>query len=236
MSEGAEAVVLVGSHARGDAGPASDVDLLAIGQESYLPRLTVRRGMLVSASVQPLALHRESFELPELVCEAVPGWRNALVLHDPQGLAGALVRHAREWTWAPVEQRCDAWVAEEITARAETVLKLVAALDGGRLAIAAAKRSLIVMSIARTLAVHRRILYGSEDRLWDLVADAMGERWGLAQSAALGLGDERFEPTCRAALKLYELAVDDAYQMFDGRQRGVVHRARDLAVKLTAES
>ena len=86
------------------------------------------------------------------------------------------------------------------------------------------------------MAVHRRILYGSETRLWDLVAEAMGEGWRRTQSAALGLGGEGFEGTCRAALKLYGFAVDDVYRMFDGRQRGVVHQARDLGVKLTAES
>jgi hypothetical protein len=64
----------------------------------------------------------------------------------------------------------------------------------------------------------------------------MGEGWRRTQSAALGLGDEGFEPTCRAALKLYGLAADDVYRMFDGRRREVVHQARDLAVNLTAES
>ena len=96
--EGAEAVVLVGSHARGDAGPGSDLDLLAVGQESYLPRLDLRGGLLVSVSMQPPAAHRESFESPELVCEAVPGWRDALVLHDPEGLAASLVAEARSGT------------------------------------------------------------------------------------------------------------------------------------------
>jgi hypothetical protein len=64
----------------------------------------------------------------------------------------------------------------------------------------------------------------------------MGEGWRRTQSAALGLDDEGLEETCRAALNLYGLAVDGSYRMFDGRQRGVVRKARDLTVQLRAES
>jgi hypothetical protein len=226
--DGAEAVVLVGSHARGDPGPESDLDLLAVGQESYLPRLAVRKGMLVSVSVQPPALHRESFERPELACEAVPGWRDAMILHDPKRLAGLLIRQAREWTWTPIEQRCDAWVAGEITARAETVLKLVAARDKGWLATAAAKRFLIVTSLARALAVHHRILYGSENALWRLVGSAMGETWRHAQSSALGLDGEPVEETCQAALELYGLAADEVGHLLDERQERVAGHALEV--------
>lgn len=85
------------------------------------------------------------------------------------------------------------------------------------------------------LAVGPRILYGSENRLWDLVGEAMGEGWRRTQSAALGLGDEGFEATCRAALNLYGLAVDNVDDLLDERQRGVVRRARDPTFQLKAE-
>jgi len=66
-------------------------------------------------------------------------------------------------------------VAEEITALAEGIHKLVAALQAGRRTAPAVQRSVLVLHPAQILAVHRRILYGSENRLWDLVADARGE-------------------------------------------------------------
>jgi hypothetical protein len=53
-----------------------------------------------------------------------------------------------------------------------------------------------------------------------------GGEWHQAQSAALGLNRERLEETCRAALKLYGLAVDNVYQLLDGRQRDVANHAR----------
>ena len=55
------------------------------------------------------------------------------------------------------------------------------------------------------------------------------EEWHQAQSAALGLNRERLEETYRAALKLYGIAVDNVYQLLDGRQRGVANHARLLA-------
>ena len=95
--------------------------------------------------------------------------------------------------------------------------------------MAAVQRSLLAVHLAPVLAVHRRILYGSKNRLWDLVSDAMGEGWRELQSAALGLGGEGFERTCAAALGLYGLAAEEVSPLLDGRQGAVVERARRLA-------
>lgn len=226
---GARAVVLVGSHARGDAGPESDLDLLVVGPDSYSWRLERREGLLVSVSSHSFEEHRRAFEDPASVCTAVPGWREAVVLHDPEGLAASLVGEAKEWTWGPLERRCDAWVAEEIAGFAEEVHKLVAALGSGSLSTAAVQRSLLAVRLAPVLAVHRRILYGSENRLWDLVSAAMGEGWREAQSAALGLGGESLERTCAASLRLYGLAAGEVAPLFSGRQAAVVRGAYEVA-------
>lgn len=233
IDEGADAVVVAGSYARGEAGPASDLDLLAVGKESYLPRLDVRYGLLVSVSCQPPALHRESFKLPKLVCEAVPGWREALVLHDPKGLASGLVREARLWTWDRLARRCDEWVAEEVTTRAETVYELVSALTDGRLPVASVKRNLLATrlarAMARAMAVHNRALYGSESLMWNLVSGAMGRTWEEAQRRALGQDGASLEESCRAALLMYGLASTRVEGLLDERQRRVVCQARALA-------
>ena len=231
VAGGAKAVVLVGSHARGDASPNSDLDLLAVSNESYSWRLDRRDGFLVSVSMRPFAAYLEAFASPELVCAGVPGWREAVILHDPEGLAGSLVQRARQWTWAPVERRCDAWVAEEITGLSEEVHKLVTALGSTRRSTAGVQRSLLAIRLAPILAVHHRILYDTENLLWDLVGEAMGEEWREAQFVALGLGGEAFEETCKAALRLYGLAADDVRHLFDRRQGDVVKRARELAEK-----
>ena len=228
IDTGAQAVALVGSHAVGGAGPESDLDILAIGPASYAWSLR-RRGLLVSVSSRPLDEYRESFTRPQDVCAVVPGWRGAVIFHDPEGLAAALVREANDWSWGPLRRRCDAWVAEQVTGYAEEVHKLVAALRDGNTSTAAVQRSLLAVHLAPVLAVRRRILYGSENRLWDLVSDAMGEEWRREQARALGQGDESFEETCTAALRLYVLAADDVRPLLDRLQREVVDYALAMA-------
>ncbi|QIN81187.1 hypothetical protein GBA63_00045 [Rubrobacter tropicus] len=227
--DGAEAVVLVGSHARGDAGPESDVDLLAVGPQAFSFRLERRGGSLVSVSSRQLGSYRRELADPGSVCAAVPGWREAVPVHDPLGIAASLIGEAKAWTWKPLAERCDGWVAEEITSFAEEVHKLVSALRRGNRTAAAVQRSLLATRLAPILAVHRRILYGSENALWDTVGSEMGEEWRRAQSSSLGLDGEPFEQTCRAALELYGLAVDDAGYLFDERQKRVVSHALELA-------
>jgi hypothetical protein len=222
VEDGAQAVALVGSYAGGNAGPESDLDLLAIGPETFSWDLQLRGDLLVSVSSMQLDEYRGAFARPEAVCTVVPGWRGAVILHDPKGLAASLVREAKEWSWGPLERRCDAWVAQQVTGYAEEVLKLVVALRGGNTSSAAVQRSLLAVRLAPVLAVHRRILYGSENRLWDLVSDAMGEEWRREQTVALGLGDETFEETCTAALRLYVLATAETSSLMDERQSEVV--------------
>ncbi len=228
MGEGAEAIVLVGSNARGDAGPDSDVDLLAVGPQTFSFRLERRDGLLVSVSSRPPEAYRRALADPGSVGTVVPGWREAGVLHDPEGTAGALIEEAKAWSWGALGRRCDGWVAEEITSLAEEVHKLVVALRAGRRATAAVQRSVLAIRLAQVLAVYRRILYGSENHLWDLMGDTMGEEWRQAQSAAFGLAGEPFEETCQAALRLYGLAVAEARSLLDGRQRRVVNHALEL--------
>ena len=73
-------------------------------------------------------------------------------------------------------------MAEVVTGYAEEVHKLAAALRNGNRPLAAVQRSL--------LAVHRRILYGSENRLWDLASGVMGEEW-VARTAIRRSGSGR---------------------------------------------
>jgi hypothetical protein len=229
VERGALAVGLVGSHGRGDAGPESDLHIIVVGPEAFSWRLERRDGFLVSVSTRPFERHREAFALPQKVCSPVPGWREALVVYDDDGLAASLTEEARAWTWKPLERRCDGWVAEEVTGYAEEVHKLVAPLRNGNRSTAAVQRSLLAVRLAPVLAVHRRILYGFENHLWNLVSDTMGERWRELQSAALGLGGEGFERTCAAALGLYGLAAEEVAPLLDGRQGAVVGRALGLA-------
>ena len=137
-------------------------------------------------------------------------------------MATATKERALRWRWQQVADRCDEWTVETVTGLAEEAQKLSASLACGASLTAAVQRSILVLRLARPLALHRRILYASENRLWDLLADELGDDWRTAQSAAFGLGDESFESSCNAALRLFALAVAEIDPLLDERSRAVV--------------
>ncbi len=228
LARGARAVVLFGSHVRGDAYPESDIDLVAIGRGPAY-RLERHGGYLFSLSWGTAQRQRRSFRQPSEVGGCIPGWRSAVILQDPEGLARDLQEEARAWTWDALGRTCDSWVAEQIAGYAEEVHKLVGNLELGRSRAAAVQRSLLALRMAPILAVHHRILYDTENQLWDLVASKMGQPWARVQDRALGLGGGDFEATCKAALELYWITSSEVRHLLDDRQREVVAHACALA-------
>jgi predicted nucleotidyltransferase len=219
--QGAQAVALVGSRATGEATAESDLDLALVGKGPHY-RLEAHDGLLVSLGWAPAEEQRRRLYDPASLATHVPGWRQAVPLHDPEGVAAEIKREALAWRWELVAESCDRWVAESLTGYAEEVRKLEAALLRGERTKAAVQRSVLALRLPALLALHRRILYGSENRLWSLVARELGSEWDDAQSAALGLGGESLESSCEAAVRLFCLAVDKVRPLLDRRQLAVV--------------
>lgn len=222
VRDGAKAVALAGSHARGEATQLSDVDLYAIGDG---PRYTLRvvNDVLVSLSWRTASEEREALRHPASVGGAVPGWRGARILHDSVGIAAALQADARAFDWSSIATACDAWVAEQVTGYVEEVLKLVAARRSGDGNCAAVQRSILALRLPMVMAVHHRLLYDSENRLWRLVAEVAGEPWATAQAEALRGGEPHVAD--EAALRLYALAAEAVRDLLSGDQRAVVELA-----------
>ncbi len=103
--------------------------------------------------------------------------------------------------------------------------KLVGNLQLSRKMAAAVQRSVLTLRLAVILAVHHRIPWDTENRLWDLVSEKMGARRAEVQSKALGLGGEDFEDTCEAALELFTLAASEVRTLLNERQYEVAAHA-----------
>ena len=228
VAAGTSGVVLLGSQVRGDAHEHSDVNLVALGDgPDYMLRQV--HELLMSVSWRTPAEVRAAFADPREAGGAVPGWRGALILYEPDRELAALVEAARNWTWADIEASRRTWIATEVTVHAEEVHRLVGSLAMGRRASAAANRNLLATQLPMIAAVHQQILYDSEHRLFDLVADAMGPRWQESQEAALALHAEALDESCRAALDLYALLAPAVEDYLAKDQRAVVTAAADLA-------
>jgi hypothetical protein len=235
-AHGAIAVVMTGSHARGDAHASSDLDLVTIvakkprdeDRRAWLRPYRVRNGVLVSTPWETPTGVRAAFRDRRLAPTFVPGWREAIILHDPTGIAAKLKRAAERWTWDVIAADCDRHAAEGITGLAEEVHKLVGMLRSGNKHAAAAQRSILAVWLAGHIAEHRRILFATDNVLWDLVAESMGEPWASAQARAFSEHGESLEDSCRAALELYRLAAADVRPLLGRHQREVVDAACDL--------
>jgi hypothetical protein len=89
--------------------------------------------------------------------------------------------------------------------------------------------------MAPILAVHSRILYGSENRLWDLVGDSMGREWKNLQAQAFGEEKVDFAESCRAALGLYAIAARSVLPLCNRQQTAVVEYACELSARYLDE-
>ena len=230
VAEGARAVVLTGSHARSAAGPQSDIDVTAIGDGDVDPnaRMEVHLGELFSIAWRTADGERATMSDPARAGAAVPAWRAVRVLHDPDGIAAALQAESQAWRWEDIGAASDAWVAEQVTAYAEEVHKLVGALARGDQLGAAIQRSILALRLGPIMAVAERIMYESENVLWHLLDERLGDPWRSTQAAALGMGGMSGATPAEATLELYRLAADRAHALLDERQRAVVERALRL--------
>jgi predicted nucleotidyltransferase len=228
VDAGAQAVILTGSHARGDAHAESDLDLRVVG-DGPPEALKRHEEFLVSISWQELDKHREDFEDPSKVGTVVPGWRTCVIIDDPDGLAAKLKAEAEEWTWDRVTEKSDEWVAHEVTDYAEEVHTLIGNLDMDQLSGAAAIRSQLALHLAQVLSVHRRILYGTENELWDRVADEMGKDYSAAQELALGVKEASLKESCDATFELFGIAAADTRALLSATQEEIVAHACRLA-------
>lgn len=227
-AEGARAVLLFGSFARGDASPYSDLDLWALG--SGAPRYELRAGRLIVVTWVALSAARANFHNPAAVCQTIPVWREARILYDPDNCAADLQREALAWSWDTLDPAvCAAHVAREVAGYAEEVLKLAGALAANRPLMAAVQRNVLVLRLAGVMALHCRLFYNSENILWDVLAAALGDPWASAQARAFGLESVPLETSCDAALELCALAARAVHASLNETQYSIVAHACALA-------
>lgn len=174
-----------------------------------------------------MAGYRRELRHPPNLVGAVPGWRHALIVHDPRGVALRIQQEARRWRWADVAATCDRWVADQVAGYAEEVGKLVNALRDGERTRVSVQRSVLGLRLAMIAAVHHRLLVESENYLWDRVAQLLGPGWAGLQEVALTRGSS--PAGARAALELYVRLAEDVEPILSGPNRAAVLWAIDQA-------
>ncbi|GAA2308407.1 hypothetical protein GCM10009853_077290 [Glycomyces scopariae] len=221
------AVALVGSVATGTDHPHSDIDLIAAARTDPGTRVLHVEGRMVTLTRKTPADLAAALTRPREAGAAVPAWRTARLLADPNGILHDLQEHAHAWTWDEVE-RPDEWAAGELVGLAEEVHKVHGMLALGRARAAAANRLILALALAVPMAAANRLLYGSENDLWDALARTEGPAWARAWDTATGLAPAPHDTACRAAADLYRTAAARLARHLDPDDRITVTTAADL--------
>ena len=226
------ALLLVGSRARGDHAPSSDIDLarhVALDDDhGRLVCTTDGSGRLVT--LKTLAVTREEAALqdPAKAVWQVPALRDAVILFDRHGAAAQLIEWARAFSWDDIGDRTDRHVAAEVAALAEEALKVAGGLEREHHAQVLYGTIGLVVGLAEAVVVHRRLFISSENRLFDIALEAMAvdSEWTAAFHVAAGFDAAKPEARGRAALALYARTVLSVASLFDANQR----RVADLGI------
>jgi hypothetical protein len=207
-------VMLMGSRARGNAGPFSDVDWVRFASDdqglpddgSYL----IDGRLVVVSTLTPAAIEA-IFSDPISTCDNLMGLRTGQILLDRERQLVQLQRRARDFVWDDAMQhKANAWAATQMVGIIEEAHKGLEGLrrnDTGRLLNARFGLSWVLSSIIK---MQRGVLLSSDNGMWDEVNRVVGETsaWVRDRWAAFGIDDGTGRPpTLReqviAGLRLY---------------------------------
>lgn len=185
------AVVLMGSHARDEAGSYSDIDLVRFidrAESSEAESYLYQGHLLVVSPVSPDEVEKWFYDA-QRATDTIAGVRSARALLDREDYFAEIQARARAFVWdEAMQQRANRWASEMLVGNAEEARKGLEGLhrnDIGRLLLA---RFGLTWSMSRVMKVQRGILLVSENDLYDEVGRAMNAypEWVRLRRAAFG--------------------------------------------------
>ena len=206
----------MGSYARGEAGPYSDVDLVRfiIDDESIPPGggSHLIDGRLVVVSDGTPSQTEAAFTRPDVAVETIRGLRCGRALIDQTGLFRTIQNRANAFQWdEEMQSKANQWASGQLVGWIEEVHKGLAGLrsgDTGRLLHA---RFGCSWGLTRVLCVQKGILISGDNALFEEVIAAVGydSQWAHLCRTVYGVGSEPFklEEQIRAGLQLYSLTA-----------------------------
>jgi len=214
------AIALFGSHARGDAGPHSDIDLIRfVNSDDADPPDSGSH--LIDDTLVVVSTYRPStvaawFTEPTEAVQAIAALQQAQALWDPHGYFADLQARAHDFVWsAALQRKADQWASEQMVGWIEEVHKGLEGLrrnDAGRLLNAAFGLS---WGLATVVKVQRGVLVNSDNRFLDQVTVAVGRESQWAQLCRRSFGVEEegtpaptLSDRVAAGLRLYIVTAD----------------------------
>jgi predicted nucleotidyltransferase len=208
-------IAYAGSHARGQAGPHSDVDLQVYVRtlpESEFDQYTLRRwdGRLVSLHFNTVEAERSNLFHPERALWAVPGLQQAVILLDKDGSLAELKQAAASFDWSVLQPLADQFAVEQLMGCAEENHKILNGLARSHESSVLYAIWGMLKGLCSAVLVQRGLMIETENRYFDLIQESVGREsdWTRAFRMALGAdsipdGIPPFEARGKAALALY---------------------------------
>lgn len=188
-----QSVALLGSYARGDAGPFSDVDLLFL-LPADAPPPTRTSFLVANRLVTVNAVRPEQidgwFTDPEQTVNGMAALRDGIALQDPDGQFAAIQQRAHSFVWtAQMQAKADRYASRELVGLIEEAHKGLEGLrrkETGRLLNA---RFGLSWLLARVMRIQRGILGNSDNSFYDDVRANLGQesRWSRLLATAFGI-------------------------------------------------
>lgn len=242
------AIVLMGSHARGNAGPYSDVDLARFisesnGHKAEAQSYLIDGCLVVVSDISPATVERW-FSVPEEASNYIGGLCSARPLIDRDNSFARIQARARSFDWdAAMQQKADAWASRQMVGWIEEVHKGLEGLrrnDVGRLLNA---RHGCSWGLSRVVQVQRGILLSSDNTFYDEPAEAVGwdSEWVRLRRIAFGIAVENeAAPSLReqvmAGLRLYALTAEMLEGILQPEDRSLVAETVHLIRRALSEA
>lgn len=234
-------LALVGSYARGQNTPHSDVDV-DIFVETLPPEAYALRymdGRLVSLKYMTIEKEYESLTRPEKAIWAVPGLSQMAILVDESGQLAALKQTAQNFNWQSLQSAANEFAVEQLMGCAEEIHKIVGGLskdDESKVLYAVLG---LFKGLADAVAVQHGIMMETENRYFDVIRENIGHthEWTHAFRLALGAdtGDSNlplFKTRGYAALALYTHTAQLFQNIIPEKHHDVIESALQLANSL----
>lgn len=222
-----DALVLMGSFARDEAGPYSDIDLVRLlaadeanppGKGSHL-----MNGRLIVVSQATPTEVDGWFTRPEVAVEVIAGLKTARPLHDPKNTFAAIQQRAHKFVWDDaLQQKANQYASRQMVGWIEEVHKGMEGLrrqDVGRLLNA---RYGLTWGMARLLIVQRGIMLSGDNAFYQQLLASLGENseWATWWRRAFGTSETiPLSEQIVAGLHVYVLTavlLDDVLRAEDG--------------------
>ncbi len=212
-------VVVMGSHARGDAGPFSDIDLVRFVAPTTQPTDAgshlIDDHLVVVSNVMPNEVERW-FAEPDAAAETIAGIRSAQPLIDRDGYFAAIQARAHAFEWdTDMQKRANRWASTQMVGWIEEMGKGLEGLRRGDVGRMLHARHGCSWGLARVLLVQRGVLLAGDNAFYDALAQVLGSNgeWVQLRDRAFGVADTNgmvpaLPDQVRAGLQLYVVAAE----------------------------